>query len=284
MQEICVWHPCKPVITGLMLVLSRSIPSFVASIINGQFLMALENILLLFLVCDLQCSLHGQGQYEKLIIEESGPDLHSEFFRAKVKSNCDVLTSETSWNGDLYRCNTDQCSLYENYLDFSRSHLSWIDEVKIGQAYDADAGMEVETVHFYSEGKEVAPQSFLSARIERCKGPTERESIGSCAEYMVELAKESRNLMDRGKAIQKSFAEVFRKLPQNLEGEAGNISEFKNPLAIKKMKNKRDHAKSVQMSSENSSVLLPEILKSIMDDYAKLSAVSKTLNKLEKGL
>ncbi len=242
---------------------------------NPIFVLLLSGTLLL---CD------AQGKYSTLILDDGIPIVRNDQLYPQVLRNCTELCSLSAWNGDLTKYNRDQCKLCADYSDFSKSQLNWIDEVKLETQFDATAGMEVEVIRFYDNGREVEPKSFLSSRLEKCKELQSKQEILGCKQHMAELLLECKNLLDQTNRLQESSRQLIMGMQSKLTDEIDELKGSRNPLDIRKVKEKKNHMFSVKLTLENALILLPGLLKDINKDYAKITAVSNTLHKLEKGL
>lgn len=237
---------------------------------------------ILFLLLELS-SISSQGNYIKLVINEDSGLVRNEEVQKQIESNCQNLTTQSAWNGDLEKCNGDQCKLYGDYRSFSKENLKWIDDVKIETQYDASAGMEVEVIHFYTDGKEVPPKSFLSTQIDKCKAEN-KINLKGCAQYISELAMTAKSMFDQSVEFKESSQKMMKGLQGELTQEVEDLKGSRSPSDLKKAKLKKDNLNSIKNSTENSTILMPALIKNIGNDYSKISGVSKTINKLEKGL
>lgn len=93
--------------------------------------------------------LNAQDKYSKLTLEEGKTTLKSPDVKRQLDDNCADLSLKTSWDSDLETNNSSQCQLYDQYYNFSKENLSWIDQVTITTEMDPAAKMEVEAVKFW---------------------------------------------------------------------------------------------------------------------------------------
>ena len=71
---------------------------------------------------------------------------------------------------------------------------------------------------------------------------------------------------------------------QKLESEINELKEKKSLSGVKEAKQKKSNLSSLKLFSENTGILMPQLLKLMKSDYEKIYGVSKTMKKLEKGL
>ncbi len=223
-------------------------------------------------------------KYQDLIIEGPSSSIKSNENREIINENCDYLVAKTSWNPDLNKVNSDQCSLYESYTSFSGERLRWIDEVKLTTEMDADLGMEVEVITFYKDGQEVEPSGFLKSQISECSSLDGKEGISRCIGHFGSLAMETKKLIDVATSLSESAPKVIKNSDESVQQELEDLKGSKKLGDIKKAKELKAKAAGIADSGKNANKLLPSLLQTMTRDYAIISGVTKTLNQLEKGL
>ncbi|MGB5031537.1 MAG: hypothetical protein WBO76_05460 [Saprospiraceae bacterium] len=228
--------------------------------------------------------LNAQDKYSKLTLEEGKSTLKSPDVKRQLDDNCADLSSKTSWDQDLSANNSSQCQLYDQYYNFSKDNLSWIDKVTITTEMDPAAKMEVEVVKFYLDGKEVPAKNFLNTQIDKCKGNTANQSLKGCYAYIIELLGKSKNMLDQSMTLNESSQTLITQSTNKLEGEINELKGTKSLSGVKEAKQKKSNMSSLKLFSENTGILMPQLLKIMKTDYAKINGVSKTMKKLEKGL
>ena len=149
---------------------------------------------------------------------------------------------------------------------------------------DPAAKMEVEVVQFYQDGKEVPAKNFLNTQIDKCKGNSANQSLKGCYAYFTELLAKSKNMMDQSMALNESSQTLITQSSNKLESEINELKEKKSLSGVKEAKQKKSNLSSLKLFSENTGILMPQLLKLMKSDYEKIYGVSKTMKKLEKGL
>lgn len=240
-------------------------------------------IILLFAILNVS-GLNAQDKYSKLTLEDGKSTLKNPDIKRQIDENCADLSSKTSWDPDLSTNNTSQCQLYDQYFHFSKDNLNWIDQVTITTEMDPAAKMEVEVVKFYQDGKEVPAKNFLNTQIDKCKGNSANQSLKGCYAYFTELLAKSKNMMDQSMALNESSQTLITQSSNKLESEINELKEKKSLSGVKEAKQKKSNLSSLKLFSENTGILMPQLLKIMKSDYEKIYGVSKTMKKLEKGL
>ncbi|MBK9959784.1 MAG: hypothetical protein IPP06_00115 [Saprospiraceae bacterium] len=240
-------------------------------------------IILLFAILNVS-GLNAQDKYSKLTLEDGKSTLKNPDIKRQIDENCADLSSKTSWDPDLSTNNTSQCQLYDQYFHFSKDNLNWIDQVTITTEMDPAAKMEVEVVKFYQDGKEVPAKNFLNTQIDKCKGNSANQSLKGCYAYIIELLAKSKNMMDQSMALNESSQTLITQSSNKLESEINELKEKKSLSGVKEAKQKKSNLSSLKLFSENTGILMPQLLKIMKSDYEKIYGVSKTMKKLEKGL
>ncbi|MBK6571670.1 MAG: hypothetical protein KA251_00375 [Saprospiraceae bacterium] len=240
-------------------------------------------IILLFAFLNVS-GLNAQDKYSKLTLEDGKSTLKNPDIKRQIDENCADLSSKTSWDPDLSTNNSSQCQLYDQYYHFSKDNLNWIDQVTITTEMDPAAKMEVEVVQFYQDGKEVPAKNFLNTQIDKCKGNSANQSLKGCYAYFTELLAKSKNMMDQSMALNESSQTLITQSSNKLESEINELKEKKSLSGVKEAKQKKSNLSSLKLFSENTGILMPQLLKLMKSDYEKIYGVSKTMKKLEKGL
>jgi hypothetical protein len=228
----------------------------------------------------------SSSQYESITLSEDSPTsaIRDQQVQEKVQNNCNVLVSETSWNADLNSYNNDQCILYSGYTDFSREHLSWIDDIKLIPVMDETTGMEVQEVRFFSEGEETNPTSFLSSRLDACKGEDKKQTVKACVTHFGALSLKMKPIMESAKGLSTQSDDLVKGTADELRQEVESLKSSRKPSDIKRIKDLKSKLKSVEQTGDLSSTILPGLIKLMAEDYQKIDGVSKTLKRLEEGL
>ena len=232
--------------------------------------------------------LAGQdSKFDELVLKEDEPvsALQSAEKEKVVNENFQYLSAETAWNAELSQFNADQCGLYQKYTSFSKENLSWIDEVKLSTALDDPTGMEVEVVTFYDEnGQEVEARTFLSSRIDMCKGEDKATSARNCAAYFGQLALNMGEMTKAGGDLVSNSPGLYSGLTEGVTGELRELKQSRSPAAIGKAKVVKQNLASIEKSATNTKAVLPGLFELMSEDMKKINGVSKTLRQLEEGL
>lgn len=227
------------------------------------------------------------SKFEELILQEDEPisSLRSAEKEVIVIENCTYLSVETAWNPELNQFNSDQCGLYQEYTSFSKENLSWIDEVKLTSVQDDQTGMEVQEISFYdASGQEIEAQTFLSSRIEKCKGEDKASSIRSCTAYFGQIAMNMGKMAQTGSDLVKNSGDLYSGLTEGVTGELKELKKSRSPAAIGKARVVKQNLASIEKSATNTKNVMPGLLELMSEDMKKINAVSKTLRQLEEGL